>query len=92
MCLKSASVAYRGHSSHKPPTDGTQHPFVLPGHGLGTNPVAYSEELKLFVIHLMLTTGLKGNSTVLLENKKVSVSQWGLFPAKMTGQVFIKPF
>lgn len=44
------------------------------------------------MIHLMLTTDLKENSTVLLENKKVSVSQWGLFPAKMTGQVFIKLF
>lgn len=44
--------------------------FVLPGPGLGNNPVASSEGLKLILAHLMLTTGLKKNFTVLLEDKK----------------------
>lgn len=68
--------------------------FVLPGPGLGNNPVASSGGLKLILVHLMLTTGLKKNFTVLLEGKKkkISISQWGLFPAKMTGQVCIKLF
>lgn len=67
--------------------------FVLPGPVLGINPVASSEGLKLILAHLMLTTGLKKNFTILLEDKKkISISQWGLFPAKMTGQVCIKLF